>query len=411
MDKINISSENDILNALEKEQYLEFSLGDYGLSPAGVKTKILEFSEFFNSVGRLSLCHSNKSENEEFVCLLLNLKKNIKDALHELARSHNKKKYEYICYECKEVISIDAKQNLWTCLQDHGHVEDLFAKFLSGNLDIITENMTNVMIDPESVYSNPVPGTSNFEFANENTDSGIDNEICDTDHNGVSNFAETHEHNEGDVNNFKFNFELKYDDVIENKIYPDRIIKAVRKIDKIREYTIQKSGPFRAVCLLCSCDLVTKTKISKFAIEDHSIGQRHLRNANNSENVNNLKKYHEFWLNLDIFYQAHQVYFKPNSAALKCVLCNSVVKYEDVLSHMQRDPHKKKVLDLFEKRSTTYYLIELHVQAYGITTMQNETKEKDTKKEKAAVKPKVRTEKTDSDSSPSSGNYFNFNPV
>ncbi|XP_018572666.1 uncharacterized protein LOC108912018 [Anoplophora glabripennis] len=405
MEQINVLSESGILKAMENEFYLNWSnctFTDNSLSAVDVKSKILEFSKFLNSAGKLSLLSYNRSESEEFVPLLLTLKKNIKYILSEIGHSHSEKKYEYICCECNEVINIDSKQNFWACLQNHEHVEYLYSKFLTGTLDTVSESMTDIAEVQDSIYSNPVAGTSNFEFANENTDSGIDNEICEGDHNEVSEFTEKNECKEDDVNNFRFNFVLKYDDAIEIKLYPERLMKTVWKIDRIKEYTIQKTGPFRAVCLLCSCDLVAKTKISKFAIEDHTIGQRHLRNAGSSENVNNLRNYHDFWLNLEATYQSHQVYFKPNFSAFKCVLCNLAVKYEDVLLHIQRDPHKKKVLDLFKKNSNIYYLIELHVQIYGVTMVQVESTDKEVKKEMMTVKPKVRTEKTDSDSSPSS---------
>ncbi|KAJ8913947.1 hypothetical protein NQ315_015184 [Exocentrus adspersus] len=415
MEKDIMSTEN-IVNLLEEGLYSKKPIPGT-LSVTDVTSKILEFSQFLNGVGRITLFHSDKSDSEELVTLLLTLKKSVKYALNEIGYSRNKAKFEYTCLKCSEPFDLDSNQNFWTSLQSHEHTEHLYDQFLNGTLDNLTEDFANVCMNKPNGHFYPIPGPSTSEFANENTDSGIDNdnidsnEIYETDINEASEvdhresnnadynpeILKNSEHTEKDVNSFRFNFVLTYDDVIENKIYPDRLMKTIRKYDKIKEYTMQKAGPFRAVCLLCCCDVVTKSKICKFALDSHATGQRHLKFASNPENVENLKKYHEVWLNQEPMYQAHQVYFKPVNSCLKCDLCNTYVHYDEALIHIGTNPHKKKVLDMFEKKINTFFLMELQVQVYGIIV----AADKEIKNEKPVAKPKTRKENTDTDSSSS----------
>ncbi|KAJ8927156.1 hypothetical protein NQ314_020429 [Rhamnusium bicolor] len=404
-------SHDDItLTVLENGSYMNLTFKDYNLSANDVKAKVFEFSQFLNSVGRLSLLKCDKTECDEFVFLLLMIKKSIKHALSELGQSHIKKKYNYVCCECKECIDIDPKQNFWSCLQNHDHFEELYCKFLNGTLDTIPENIANIPLDEHTVYvdANPVTGASNEsneinnDLSNENTDSGIDNENCEIDHNEMPNSTvKYNSSNEENVNSFRFNFILECDDIIKNKIYPESLMKEVRKVDKIREFTIQRAGPARAVCLLCPCDLISKSKVSKMPLMDHSMGQRHLRMASNPANISALRIYHDTWLNLELNYQAHQVYFRPDiSSTFNCVLCNSFINRKKVLAHIQTDPHRKLVLETFERRSNAFYLTEMQVQVYGVNLDRIEAKDNKIKKEEA-VKT-ISHEKTDSDSSPSS---------
>ncbi|KAJ8973426.1 hypothetical protein NQ317_016709 [Molorchus minor] len=107
-------------------------------------------------------------------------------------------------------------------------------------------------------------------------------------------------------------------------------------------------------------------------------------------------------------YQAHQVYFRPELVPnFICILCNMVVKSQVLKSHIETDPHKMKVLQLFEKNSNLYFCVNLQVGVYGITEKDigDMVKEKEIKlrePRKMIVKNKEKNNKTDSDSSPPS---------
>ncbi|KAG5882878.1 hypothetical protein JTB14_026168 [Gonioctena quinquepunctata] len=360
------------LDVLESGSYLNPS------STSEIKNTLVKFSNSLNGTGRISLLTAGKEDCEEFISLLLTLKKNIKETLSELGRSRRKQVENYSCGECTQQIPIEIGNDFWSAFQSHEHLEELYVKFLSG-IPIIEE---------EKVIQNE-PTQSNFgDLGNtENIDSGIEHEVPanEDDHKSASGSEE-----EGGLNTFRFNFKLQYDPTVEAKLYPESILKAVRRIDKVPDFTIQRAGIIRGVCLLCSCDLISKSRISKNSILDHVMGQRHLKFSTNSTYLDALKAYHETFVNLEPEFQAHQVYFRPEThKSSKCILCNCMVKHFLMMDHIRLNQHKRMVLDMFKKKSTVYYLMDFQALAYGVTEDQNDGKQEENAEEKVAVKPKT----------------------
>ncbi|KAJ8973435.1 hypothetical protein NQ317_016718 [Molorchus minor] len=276
------SGTDDItLSRLEQGSYLSFSSKHFSID--STKTNVENFSKFLNSAGRLAFLNCDGPQCAE----------NIKYCLKELGRSKNKEKYSFICCECNEVVEANENQNFWTSIQNHEHFEQRYCNFLAGEfnpMDVITDEMKNITFAEGCEILGCGPSTSNAEGSNENTDSGIDNENCEVDHNYAfpsnplpamsENSVSNKEDNARDnVNSFRFDFHLQYDKAIENKLYTQSLMKAIRRIDQVEEYTIQKTSPSRAVCLLCNCELLTRAKISKSSLLDHCMGQRHLKCA------------------------------------------------------------------------------------------------------------------------------------
>lgn len=379
-----VSTSFDVILAALENGFLSSS---YPVIPVkDVKEKLIEFTNLLNSTGRISLLHAENVEREEFVFLLLNLKKGIKTILTELGRTRQKKPYRYYCTQCGENVVIEPGTNAWNVLQNHEHIENAFVNKKNCKVEVVSqESMVNSaetsILSPERLSN-----ISGIEIINEKRE----------------------EFKEENVNSFRFNFQLHYDKAIEAKIYPESFMTAVRKFDKIKYYTILRAGNYRAVCLLCSCDLVSRSKITRAFILDHVMGQRHLRFASNPTNIGALTYFHDTWLNLDTLSQAHQIFFRPEiDNNFRCVLCNEYVMATNLKIHLQTDPHRKRVIELFDQDHKPFFLIDLQVQLYGpkmlATVEKKKAIEEQKKIEKENRKPR---NKTESESSPSSGNNF-----
>lgn len=152
------SQEDDLLNALESGEYRTHT------SVNEVKSKLLDFINFFNSTARLSMMHANRSESEEFVYLLYTLKNSISAATADIGKAHKKMYHNLSCFDCKERINIDSSKDIWSSFQDHNHIEDLYYRFLNG-LDLTTYPIISEKVDTV---------THEIEQQNENADSGIE---------------------------------------------------------------------------------------------------------------------------------------------------------------------------------------------------------------------------------------------
>ncbi|XP_023017587.2 uncharacterized protein isoform X1 [Leptinotarsa decemlineata] len=398
------------IDILEKGLYFNSN------SNTEVKEKIAEFSNFLNSVGRISLINADEEITHEFVFLLLTLKKNIKQTLSELGKSRKRQVVFCECSECNQEIPIEFGSDIWSTLQNHEHFEERFHKFLSGSLESVPLGVeTNRNVEA-------VPSTSNAcddVKINDKTDSKIDQcEVLDEEDVSIQNVTVSSEEDDYGTNDFTFSFKPPYDPEVEMKLYPDSIMKAVRRLDKVPGYSIQRSGPSRGVCLICCCDLMTRSRFSKTAILDHVMGQRHMKFSATPECLRILEAYHEAFTNHDPPSQAHQVYFRPDTShRVMCILCNKSILCSMVTDHLLTNKHRLQVVDLYKKNLNICYLTNLQVQVYGIV------EEPDTRKQevtasalvngKATEKPKKNSdekhgarkkEKKDTIQSPSSDN-------
>ncbi|CAH0560829.1 unnamed protein product [Brassicogethes aeneus] len=326
--------------------------------------KLQNFSEWFNSVYRKSILSNIPNNKEEQIYLLLHLKKSIKLAVNELSFSNEP--YKFTCKECNKIVTIESNKDFWTKFQDHEHLEVRLSKCFSSLQEINKMEKNN----PSCSQDNPNP---NQNALNEITKklsnaciSSKNEDIINSETNGLSS-SHNNDSDDGSSSesSFKFNFPLKYEDLVETVLYPHSLMNDVRKIDNLKEFTIQKANKHRAVCLLCPCEIMSTKSISKKGIIDHVFGQRHLRSASNPTNVDALIKYHNVFLNMETSYQCHQVYFFPDMNNLKCILCNVFIKYHAAQSHIDSDTHKNKVLSLFEK-GFDFNLLTNQIHGYGI---------------------------------------------
>ncbi|CAH1098680.1 unnamed protein product [Psylliodes chrysocephalus] len=354
MEEINSLTPNSMLEILENGSY---HLTNTFITTRDVINKISEFSNFFSSTGRIALINADPQEAQELVFLFFNLKKNIKSAISELGKGYIKKVQTFLCPDCEETITIVPGTNIWDSLQNHEHFESLFSNLLAGNLQVLPLQ-SDSSDEMESVPHNN--NLHNGKISNEPTDSGIEQS---EEQNEDSNTPE--ELPLGD-NTFRFNFKLKYDPLVESVIYPDSFT-SMSKYDQCPFICVQKNSPYRAICLLCCCDLLSTKRISKKQCLDHVLGNRHMRASCNPVNIENVRNFHEVFWNFDVHYQAHQVYFQPNNTlGLHCKLCNALIPNQFVKEHIQGDYHKNLVLKMFYQKCLDFYLLDVQVGCYGI---------------------------------------------
>ncbi|XP_066257230.1 uncharacterized protein [Euwallacea similis] len=333
---------------------------DNNLSVEDIHQKITEFSHNL-SFFRLELLSCNPLEKESLRYSLVSLKKSIKLTLKELGRTFQNRTYNFKCGLCNEEIVVNPHENIWSCLQGHDHFEELYCQFLTNepNIQPITDNLA---LPTSESKSSPVIKDVGIT-GNSNLDSEVDQHDAEA---SVIKLPTPPSPSEN-VNNFRFNFNISYDEEIENTIYPSVLMSGVRKYDKVKEFTIIKISSNKAACLLCSCDL-NGLKISKYMLVSHAMGQKHLNCAKDITTLQILKTFHEFWMKQEAPVQAHQVYFRPvDSTKFKCSLCYVNCLKTEVFAHITIGMHRKKVMEMYERRINIYYLVNLQVQVYGIS--------------------------------------------
>lgn len=315
-----------------------------------IKEKIQNFSKWYTGVARLSLrqlLRKSPEEFEEYLYILITLHDNLDTTIKNIYKVYYNRMNEidYKCNNCDNVIKFKYDETCWDCLQNHDdHLEENYIKAIN-----------------------------NFEI--DNKDETLSVRDSSTSENSRMTEAERVQNRpESPLNNFRFNFSLRYDDVVEQTLYPEKLVTSARLIDGVSDFTMQKSGKLRGVCLLCPCEMAS-CKMTKHSITSHVMGQKHLRNASNPTNRTALKKYHEVWMNSDLPYQAHQVYFRPEVGdSLRCVLCKCYLKYDVLKNHIEDKLHKSKVLQQLRMKNSFFYLVELQVEVYGINGIEEKQK-------------------------------------
>lgn len=325
--------------------------------------KLSEFSKYLLGPGRLQLKYAKKNECEEIIYLLLNLKKEFKHILTELGKSHSRKDYSFICAVCDEQLIVP-HTNFWEVLQNHEHVEDVFQKCLSGSA---------VLTEETEYYNSEVDELELNDSLDNNKNNDSDSDIG-TEQVEIDQFDDIIvQCDETNVNSFRFDFVPSYDDGIQTILYPEKLVRSLRKYDTTQYPTILSVGPSRAACLLCSCDIMGKNKVrmGRHFYMDHITGNKHMRQAQLTDQVNALTNFHESWLNKEVNVQAHQVYFRPEQGnIIRCVLCGIYVPLKKVEEHILANIHRFKVLEVFQKNSKSFNLMNFQVQLYGVAPKQ-----------------------------------------
>lgn len=330
---------------------------------AVVKSKLLEFSNYLLGPGRLPLMHANRFECEELIFIIQNMKKQFKHILTELGKCSGRKDYSFCCSVCDEKLSVPLA-NFWEFLQDHEHVENNYHRFLMEG--ILSEQET---LDSSSAEIEKLPLTVGDSHATDKNNDDNDSSV-EINNYGINEVEISDDgFDESNVNSYRFNFVPSYDKVVQSKLYPEKTIQSLKKYDKTDYPTILAIGPSRFVCLLCSCDLLSRSKIrmSKHFFLDHIVGNRHMKQATLIENVNAVINFHETWLSKEPLFQAHQVYFRPfRDNILWCILCDLCIASTKVDVHILADVHRHNVLGTFYKNINSFYLLDLQVQLYGV---------------------------------------------
>ncbi|XP_050307942.1 terminal uridylyltransferase Tailor-like [Anthonomus grandis grandis] len=371
-----------------------------------VQNHLQEFSKLFKSY-RLDLLSCKNSKKNKLKSLLNDLKKNIAEGMNEIGTSLRHRQYNFKCGLCNQDITIEPNKDMWSCLQDHEHFEQLFYHFLNKEKydpPLINEIQCVNLSESDSSW------TSDDETVSDdcsNSDSGIEQQTMEPStsrlhSSNLTNKSKYPPTTEENVNSFRFNFKLSYDSEVESKIYPPSIMDGIRKYDKLKEYSIMKRGATIAACMICNCDM-NGLRVSKHLLFNHTMGQKHLRAARNESSINTLSAFHAFWVKQDPPIQAHQVYFWPlirSLTKMECALCGTYVPNENILAHIMSVPHKKTVLDMYEQRNNLVYLVPLQVQAYGITKEEVETRENLEKSQRSREKSGSETAEETSKSTP-----------
>ncbi|VEN54520.1 unnamed protein product, partial [Callosobruchus maculatus] len=341
------------------------------------------FDEFHNILTdcRMSLTSANEEQYEELEYILRAIKIQISETLQSIERQKVLKVGTdyYKCSKCHDIIYTDTKKNVWNYLQCHRHFEDMYFEAISNSNGLSVEEFEPTLNDRN--LENTI-GYDREASSDSESDIHVDNMINmnNVDLSGMVSLYDTSSDN--DVNSFRFNFGLHYDEAILSKLYPDGLVKAVQKIDKCKDPTILRVGGSKAVCLLCGVKIIAKTRISKAQILDHVFGQRHLNLTVSDQNIDTLRRYHELWLNFECCYQAHQVFFIPKGYNLSCMLCKRVDKgliknhYSLVKDHIDSNTHKSRLINMCESNPNLYYLTYEQAQVYPLTNLPIEILEK-----------------------------------
>lgn len=324
-----------------------------------VKDKLIDFSEYLVGQGRLQLLHANKTECEEFIFLILNMNKALKAILTELGKTWKNKEYNFKCSVCDEELIIP-HANFWDILQNHEHVEEVYNNILQG---VVIPKILDEVVPSTSVEDISLALNKSVQLSQDDIEQFSE---CDENITDISEDEQIF--NEDNPNGFRFNFVPSYDNSVQSVLYPEKSIKSLRKYDATKYPTILLIGPNRAVCLLCPCDLVSRSKIRPGRhFLDHIVGNKHMKQADLPENVNAVINFHETWLSREPALQAHQVYFMPcGDYRLRCVLCGVYVDSCKVDIHILSDLHKINVLVEADRKITCYHLLNMQVEVYGL---------------------------------------------
>lgn len=89
---------------------------------------------------------------------------------------------------------------------------------------------------------------------------------------------------------------------------------------------------------------------------EHVQGSEHLSKASNEDEREKLLAYHAHFSNLHPTYQAQLIYFEPNTLEeTKCWLCQTVVHYCDIVTHILDQSHKDAVTVNFQEDNTSVF--------------------------------------------------------
>lgn len=174
------------------------------------------------------------------------------------------------------------------------------------------------------------------------------------------------------------------------------MMQAVRRYDKVKDPTLMRVGAARAACLICLCEL-SNMRVGKNTLINHALGQRHLKAATETPTLDILQSFHDFWLKQEKLFQAHQVYFRPyDFSRMKCTLCAASYSHSDIITHILDKKHRRLVMEIYNRRFTIYYLVNLQVQVYNVSIQDIEAREAEMRRlEEARTSRRARNSESD----------------
>ncbi|GJQ74415.1 hypothetical protein Trydic_g21286 [Trypoxylus dichotomus] len=130
-----------------------------------------------------------------------------------------------------------------------------------------------------------------------------------------------------------------------DELYSEELIHYHVRIGNIRYPFIQNMGTYKR-CLICNIDLIN-------SILFHVNSPPHVAMLNNPKKMEQLKSYHDLWLNFSEPYQREQKYFEVGEK-LSCSPCQKVLEYDvgALTAHIFSTGHGNKTWELNNQSST-----------------------------------------------------------
>lgn len=337
----NVSDITSIINSFENGTLLQTSK----TCNSNAKQYFLNVLDWINrdfipvSIYKIAHLNSNEIKDCHNITMLIKKKlEQINTALNSAKRSQREQPRMFTCNTCSTNIGINYKDNFWNSIQEHNHFEEALIKPFNENIPLITEqtlltNGSNMIQKPLEIQTN--------------TMQQLTKPICTTCRHIINK-----------SNNFKFNFPVSYDSIIEDVIYGANSAEGIYN----REVKIiQLKGKHLFTCLLCRCymPLQGNSKI----VKQHMSGRKHSTLEKSATAVDALLVYHDYWSGQELSHQAHQIYFLPiTRTETYCTLCLSTVFYHNVKEHLNIKQHKDFVLQNNKRNKSQ--LVKLQTLAY-----------------------------------------------
>ncbi|KAK5643492.1 hypothetical protein RI129_007337 [Pyrocoelia pectoralis] len=217
--------------------------------------------------------------------------------------------YNFKCRECFESIKVNVEEDIWEIIQRHEHFEEKLSDTTNFNKRIAR------LLDVEK----PVPL-----------------EIIRSPNNCSCMITLP--------TDFKFGFNITYFREVQDLFYVNKELKNDKvNVNGVDYYTLRIIDDNECLCFICDTTLGFKS------VKSHLVGKRHNESKTLQLNISNVETFHKYWINQELMYQIHQVYFFPrDNHYTVCELCNCTpVKYETLQAHILSEKHKTIILDLF----------------------------------------------------------------
>lgn len=272
---------------LESGSYLRESVTDADILE--VDRRLDEFTQWLCSDGLLVMLRNRSYQLSEKLGRVKKAVKRVRNWSGDVEMGF------FVCGVCKEDVFY-SKLTFWKDVQQHEHLEVLWARCVSGGQ--VAEDILESASESDSVIKQ-----------------------------------------EG------------YDEEILTFCYPSPVMRKVFEADNIPLYTLQFKASYNAWCLLCRCNAGAYPSLLT-----HVRGHRHQNRKNILPCIQSLTAYHHYFSALPPDYQAHQICFSPCDVRnARCYVCKIFVNYSDLTEHIETDTHKISILNKKSIKNTPIF--------------------------------------------------------